>query len=103
MPRPVRRCPQPGCDEKVPCATHQQARANTTDRGYGAEHRREREKWLPLVLTGKVRCARCGGNIAAGQRWHLDHNDAGTGYLGPSHAGCNTATKRHAKQRRRST
>jgi hypothetical protein len=22
-------------------------------------------------------------------RWDLDHNDAGTGYLGPAHRGCN--------------
>ena len=86
----------------MPCQVHvsNRFRPPTTARGYGAEHRREREKWLPLIRTGKVRCARCGEDIRAGEKWDLDHNDDRTGYLGPSHARCNRATKRHEKQRR---
>jgi hypothetical protein len=65
--------------------------ATTTERGYGAPHQRERERWRPLVEAGEVDCARCGEPIAPGQPWDLGHRD-GTGkaeHSGPEHRGCN--------------
>lgn len=56
---------------------------------YGAPHERARRRVARTVAAGAATCARCGEPIRAGQRWHLDHNDSGTGYLGPSHATCN--------------
>jgi hypothetical protein len=52
---------------------------------------RERAKWEIPVGLGQVDCARCHRRIRLGQPWHLDHTDDRTGYLGPSHAGCNTS------------
>jgi hypothetical protein len=57
-----------------------------------------------VVATGTVRCARgadcefaetvggvlIGGLIEPGSDWHLDHRDDRRGYLGASHARCNT-------------
>jgi hypothetical protein len=73
-------------------------------RRYAARHRRLRRQLAPIVAAGKATCARCRLPIAPGEAWHLDHTDAGDGYLGPSHAACNTAAggvKRHAVARRR--
>lgn len=85
MPRPRRRCPQPGCDELVPCATHKPANANrpkTAERGYGSSHQAEREKWAPLVASGRVTCRRGDACrlypdtlIHRGQAWQLGHPD----------------------------
>jgi hypothetical protein len=67
--------------------------APTADRGYGAAHRAERERWAPKVARGEVCCARCGRPIQAGEPWDLDHDDRDRSqYLGPSHAACNRAT-----------
>jgi len=44
-------------------------------RGYGAFHRRTRRYFTTLVDAGLVRCARCGGWIAPGERWDLGHHD----------------------------
>jgi hypothetical protein len=57
--------------------------------GYGTAHRAARERWRYLVERGQVACARCGKPILPGSRWHLDHADDRSGYLGPSHAACN--------------
>jgi hypothetical protein len=59
--------------------------------GYGRAHRRERERWTERIARGFVSCARCGKPIVAGMVWHLDHTDDRRGYLGASHAYCNTA------------
>jgi hypothetical protein len=61
-------------------------KASTTARGYGATHQADRKRWAPLVEAGMVACVRCGFAIFHGQRWHLDHADDGTRYLGPAHA-----------------
>lgn len=61
----------------------------STDRGYGSAHRRERKRWQSRVDRGEVLCARCDEPIEFGDQWDLDHTDDRTGYLGPSHSGCN--------------
>jgi hypothetical protein len=48
-----------------------------------------RKRLAPIVASGTVRCARCGGLIEPGDRSHLDHRDDGHAWLGPSHAKCN--------------
>jgi len=65
------------------------ARGSRHDRGYSADHVRERERWQPKVERGEVNCARCGQPIPADAEWALDHNEERTGYLGPSHKFCN--------------
>lgn len=82
---------------------------STTQRGYGAEHRRERERWVEAVASGFVCCARCGNPIYPGTAWDLGHDDYDrTSYAGPEHASCNrkagsrkAALLRSARARRR--
>lgn len=62
---------------------------STTQRGYGAAHQALRKSWKPRVDAGLVACWRCRRLIEPGSRWHLGHNDARTGYMGPEHASCN--------------
>jgi len=64
---------------------------------YGEAHRRVRRRVARDVQAGVAVCVRCGGPLAAGSDWHLDHRDDGDGYLGPAHAGCNV---RAANERR---
>lgn len=52
-------------------------------------HRLTRVLLKPEVEAGLHKCARCGNQIKPGQAWDLDHSNDRTGYLGPSHAGCN--------------
>jgi hypothetical protein len=76
---------------------HERARrrGSTTARGYGGTHRALR-KWLaPLVATGQMRCARCGGLIVPGTPFDLGHADGDrTGYHGLEHAACNRGARR---------
>ena len=66
-------------------------RAKTSARGYGARHQALRQQWARVVAEGAASCARCGGWIVPGSRWHLDHADGDRGqYIGVSHARCNT-------------
>jgi hypothetical protein len=44
-----------------------------------------------LVDAGQAFCARCGGYIAPGEPFDLDHTLDRTSYLGPSHRSCNRA------------
>lgn len=78
-------------------------RDSVVERGYGNEHRRLRKKWVPIVASGGVRCARgadckfaeagIGGLIVPGQSWDLGHDDQDrTRYIGPEHSTCNRAT-----------
>lgn len=77
------------------CVPHQRAqdRQRQSRRGdrYNAAHRATREAYTALVNAGMATCARCGKPINPAGDWHLDHNDDGSGYLGPSHPGCNSA------------
>jgi hypothetical protein len=65
--------------------------ARRDSRRYGVVHRKNRQRWARLVDAGSVSCVRCGNAISPGSEWHLDHDDEGTGYLGPAHARCNTS------------
>jgi hypothetical protein len=69
----------------------------TALRGYGRHHKDLRKSWWPIVMAGGVGCARCGGLIAPGEAWDLDHTDDRRSYRGPSHSSCN----RKAAHRRR--
>lgn len=69
-------------------------RRSTTERGYGAAHQREREKWKPLVDRGEVEChARVcfmpDRWIQPGTPWDLGHTPDRTGWTGPEHRYCN--------------
>lgn len=93
-----RACSQPGCPTLTTtrhCPDHtrsaEQARGSRQARGYDAAHLQERARWKRPVELGEVDCARCGRRILLGQAWHLDHTDDRHGYLGPSHAACNTS------------
>lgn len=100
-------CPCTGCAEhngKCPALTTKgrckpcaialdRQRGSRQERGYGPQHEKEREKWIPLVAEGNVACARCGELITPGHAWHLDHNARRSGYLGPSHVRCNVRAR----------
>src|SRR6516164_2019764 len=69
------------------------ASLSSAQRGYGRPHRAVRERLEPLVLAGRVRCARCGEPIVPGEPWDLGHEDGDrTRYSGPEHRRCNRAT-----------
>ena len=88
-------CIEAGCPtltERTRCTEHERAkdraRGTRRERGYGAEHRALRARWVPLVATGNVKCWRCGDYIAAGAAWDLGHDDRDRSkYRGPEHVG----------------
>ncbi|MFJ2297377.1 AAA family ATPase [Oerskovia paurometabola] len=53
---------------------------------YGYAHQVARKEWAKLLPRA---CTVCGRVVTAAMAWDLDHNDAGTGYLGPAHRSCN--------------
>lgn len=56
------------------------AKANTTARGYGAEHRAERNRRV-AERTPASPCSRCGKSLGHNTSdWHLPHNPSRTGY-----------------------
>lgn len=57
------------------------------DPKYSGEHQAIRRAMAPYVPG--TPCTRCRRIILPGQPWHLDHNDDGVGYRGPSHRWCN--------------
>lgn len=75
--------------------------AKTSERGYGAEHQAERERWQHQLDAGQtVRCAcnrpdcpyhdgRCPVMITAETAWDLGHTDDRTGWTGPECRPCN--------------
>jgi hypothetical protein len=65
----------------------------TKSQHYGRKHQELRERFLPIVLAGGVKCARCGELIAPGEPWDLGHDDHDRNrYTGPEHRACNRAT-----------
>ncbi len=74
---------------------------STAARGYGNEHQKMRKIVARQVERGEAMCARCGGWIAPGTPWHLDHDDLDRShYIGPSHEVCNLrAARRRAAAR----
>lgn len=54
-----------------------------------------------VAARGNVGCARCGGLIAPGSRWDLDHAEERDGYLGPSHQSCNVAAANRRRAKRK--
>jgi len=107
----MRVCLEPGCPEvqdESRCAFHRRdqrtahtlRKGNREAQGYGTAHRKERARWVPKVASGKATCARCGERISPLEDWHLDHTDDRTGYLGPSHAACNTSAPHWASNTR---
>lgn len=93
-------CLEPDCPtltDRSRCERHtrerDRARGSSTARGYGSEHKAERERWAPLVATGNVKCARCRIHIGTDEPWDLGHEDNDRSrYAGPEHAACNRAT-----------
>jgi hypothetical protein len=68
----------------------------TSERGYGAAHDKRREKEKVNVEAGKAYCWRCTKKISPHESWDLGHDDDDRSkYMGPEHAKCNRATKRH--------
>ncbi len=70
-------------------------------RGYGHGWQQRRRMYEGIVALGRVKCARCGQTILAGQAWDLGHVDGTnkTQVAGPEHASCNRATSRHRIRR----
>ena len=86
---------------------------STSQRGYGYDHQRLRDRLKPFVEAGMVRCARCGRLIEPCTPFDLGHVDGSgrTLYQGIEHRTCNrraggkigAAITNGGKQRRVST
>jgi hypothetical protein len=69
---------------------HVKRRRSTQERGYGVGHQGRRRVLAPFVNAGLATCVRCGEPIAAGEDWHLGHDDYDrTRWKGPEHVRCN--------------
>lgn len=102
--RPGYRCPELTTNPKGRCpecmSAWERNRGSSTARGYGTEHRKLRETWLPYVKSGGLVCARpgCDRVIAPDEPWDLGHTSdrgatGGPKYRGPEHRSCNRATR----------
>lgn len=97
----MRVCAESGCPELLPkgrtrCATHARAldhaRGSRQARGYDKTHDQLRQNWSPKVMTGAVRCWRCGKPLDPNEPWDLGHDDLDRSiYKGPEHVACNRA------------
>jgi len=75
-------------------------RGTTKARGYGGAHRALRKRLAPLVASGQMRCARCGGIILPGTPFDLGHADGDrTRYHGLEHAACNRGARSGGRYR----
>lgn len=69
-------------------------KGSTTQRGYGAAHQKMRDRYEPVVRSGRATCWRCGLPIPADSNWDLGHDDHDRRkYRGPEHVSCNRATR----------
>ena len=67
---------------------------SASDRGYGADHVRQRAQLAPIVATGKAMCAEVicleqSRLIAPDAPWDLAHTEDRSGWRGPAHRACN--------------
>ena len=72
------------------------------DPKYGAYHVRLRKQWKQRIVNGeRPPCARCGEPLQPedAHTFHLDHDDDGISYLGPSHGLCNVSAAGKKAQR----
>lgn len=104
MPRAPKKCGNTACQERVSgrtyCPTHQaehDARANTTQRGYGATHQAARRVALAQHVDGTL-CPHCGEPMYRTQRLDLDHTDDRTAYRGLAHTRCNARAGAYRKR-----
>ena len=75
-------------------------RGTTKACGYGGAHRALRKRLAPLVASGQMRCARCGGIILPGTPFDLGHADGDrTRYHGLEHAACNRGARSGGRYR----
>lgn len=101
-----RRSNQKYCTVECRARRHRQSagwqrKAGTTkERGYGAEHQRERKKWRAIVDAGRAYCCLCGAWLEPGSAFDLDHTPDRTGYRGAACPSCNRSDG--AKRSRRS-
>lgn len=98
------RCPS--CADKVNRVKNRrqdERRGSSTDRGYDAQHQRERAEWVPIVEAGGVHCRRAASGkcvadspvIRPDQAWHLGHPDAQCDApKAPEHVICNSGAPR---------
>lgn len=69
--------------------------SSTTERGYGAAHRKAREHWAPTGpnwtgVCAEIVCLNPNGRwMDPDAPWDLAHDHANGGYLGPAHPKCN--------------
>ncbi len=74
----------------------------TVARGYGVDHRKDRQRWTPRVALGIVPCRRCGELIRPDEPWDLGHDDLDRSLpRAPEHRRCNRATRARAAKRRK--
>lgn len=76
---------------------------SSTQRGYGADHKKARAAAAQDHKPSDL-CARCHKPLGPmSPALHYDHNGARTGYLGFSHARCNSRAGSREGRRRQST
>ena len=81
----TQRCPE----HQAAADRRRNARPNTTARGYGSTHQRERERQLQAFEPGQP-CARCGQPIESKDDAQLGHDDNDRSiYRGLEHIACN--------------
>lgn len=74
----------------------------TAERGYGPEHKRQREAWRPFVETGQAICWRCNHLIPGHAPWDLGHDEVDRSiYRGPEHRRCNRGSTARLRELRR--
>lgn len=100
----MRVCSEPGCGVLIPkagyCTAHKRERdarrGRRQDRGYDAEHDRQRRAWQKRLDAGeRIGCHNPScvkPTVLIDPRdWHLGHTPNRNDWRGPEHPGCNLA------------